>query len=227
MRLIRRNQRLEQGGLTSAGGTDQESEVGAFAEGMNGAELGGAGSGLSVEFQPRGLDGRADFGFGQGAVEGSAGLPGVGENGLLERDLLGMGDAQLLDGIAGSRRDLGHPRDKSGGLAVDGDAAVLDQLDDAVDVVRPFDADFDQAAGGVEAQTVVIDDCGGPELLGELAGGERVGVVVPLGVGEHRRLDAFEHGLVPPADCLRLGAPDFPLGCRAQLGATGRQAPRH
>ena len=184
---------------------------------MNGGELGGPMCRLPGKVQTRGLDGGADFSFGEDSGERSAGTLSVRENCLLEADLLGVGDAELLDGVAGAGWDIGHTDHEGGGSAADRDAPLLEHGHDIVDVVRPFDADLDQAPGSVEPQLIEIDDRRGSEFLGELAGGECVGVLMALGVGQLGGFEPLERSLMIPADVLGTGAPDFAFGYQPEF----------
>ena len=106
------------------------------------------------------------------------------------------GEGALDPDLSGVRNP--HPlvdrADQQGGvLALDRDAAGLDQLHHTIDVsMAARNADADQATGGKGAQEVMVDDGCGFKGFGQMTCGITVGVVEPLRVGEHGDFDVFD-----------------------------------
>ena len=61
-----------------------------------------------------------------------------------------------------------------------------------------------RSARGVQAELLVVDDCGGVEFLRQVAGGEGIGAIKALFVGQAFVLDLFQDASVLPAEGMRL-----------------------
>ena len=216
-----RDQRLEQRGLARAGDAGDEAEPAAAPQAVDRRLLGGAVLRLAVEVEPGGIDRRLDRGDGQRAGLVVRGSLGTRSEVRLDPDLGRVGDADLGTDLAllGHELLVGHlAHDQRHALAAQGDAALLQQLDHPVDVLRPGDAGQDHAPRCPGAELVVVDHRGCVELLGEVAGGELVCLVEPLDVGQRGRLGVLQDGRVLPADALSLVVPALLLGMAVTLG---------
>src|SRR5208283_3804858 len=185
------------GRLAGAGNAGEHGDGTTFAERVDGGAL------FRREVDARRLDGASQRCNRQGP--GTIADVLLGELGelLLDADLRGLADADLLLEEADHQGDV---------LIGDADATALQQLDHPPDVVGPAgNAGADQPAGGVHAESVVIDDGRGAELLGEVAGGEVVGDLVAVVVAQPFVRDPGKHRVVAPAQCRRLLAPQPPL----------------
>jgi hypothetical protein len=95
---------------------------------------------------------------------------------LLNADLRGVGDPDLA---------VEHTDDQGDVLALQPDAPLFEKFDDAPDVVRSAgDAGTDQTPSGVHPELLMGDDGSSVELLGQMAGRERVGAVKTLLVSQ-------------------------------------------
>ena len=112
----------------------------------------------------------------------------------------GVGDPDLA---------VEHPDDQRDMLAFQPDAPFFQQFNHAPDVVRSAgDAGADQTPGGIHPELLVGDDGSGVELLGQMAGRERVGAVKPLLVGQSFVSGILHDGLMLPAEGCGLFPPD-------------------
>ena len=210
------HQWLQQGGLARAGHAGQQGQRSALAEGMDGRALGAAVLRLGGEVQARGGDGLLDGGGRECAGPVGRRLRGQCANTLLDADLGGVRHPHLLAGQAGHQ---GHV------LAAQLDAALLEEGRHPVDVRHAAgDAGADQAARCPHPQLVVVDDGGGAELLGHVAGGEGVGAVVAVRGARGRVWHPLLDRAVLPPDRRGLLAPDVAVAHLAVLAQPGRQA---
>ena len=158
----------EQRRLAGAGDAGQQGERAALAERVDGRPLLGRERACPVrcDRMPAAPAWRAPpSGPGRSPAPGRRQL-------LLDADLRGVGDPHHVVEHADHQGDV---------LAPQPDAALLEQLDDPLDVVRAAgDAGADQAARRIQAELLVGDDGGGVELLGQVPGRERVGPVEAL-----------------------------------------------
>ena len=164
---------------------------------MNGRPL------LLREADPSRLYRMADSLRGECAGLVAAHALGQGRQLLLDPDLGGVGDPDLA---------VEHAYDQCDVFALELDAALLDQIDDALDIVLSTgDAAADQSPCSIHAELLKADHRAGVELGGQLLGGKGVRHVEPLRIGPPRVRHLVHHRLVVPAQRPGLLPPDAAL----------------